>query len=127
MILTDDAAREYINRSKYFKAGEFECRCGCGGLMIDTALVDLLDDLRGRLGAPVSVNSGYRCESHNGETEGSAKASQHSKGRAADVATRPLRKDDIIKFARELHFSGIGVNYKNFVHLDVREGGRVEF
>lgn len=74
---------------EYFKKSEFACRC-CSQLPPSArenirALVDnVLDPARRKLGKPVFVNSGYRCEKHNAEV-GGVKNSQHMKGEAADI------------------------------------------
>ena len=52
-----------------------------------TALVDnVLDPLRIDYGAPIHVNSGYRCAALNAAVHG-AKRSQHMSGQAADITT----------------------------------------
>lgn len=47
----------------------------------------VLDPARERLGSPIIVNSGYRCNRLN-EAVGGAKRSYHLQGRAADLTTR---------------------------------------
>ena len=52
-----------------------------------TALADkLLDPIREMWGAPITVNSGYRCPQLNAAV-GGAVASQHLRGEAADITT----------------------------------------
>lgn len=52
-----------------------------------TMLVEnVLDKARIGIGAPIIVNSGYRCEELN-KAVGGAKNSQHTKGEAADITT----------------------------------------
>lgn len=52
-----------------------------------TMLVEnVLDKARIGIGAPIIVNSGYRCEELN-KAVGGAKNSQHKKGEAADITT----------------------------------------
>ena len=69
------------DRMKYFTDREFECWC-CGQLPEEakknvTALVSaILDPVRERLGEPIIVNSGYRCELHNASV-GGVRNSQH--------------------------------------------------
>ena len=74
---------------KYFKIREFECRCGCCMPWkvkenVKALVERVLDPARERLGMPVVVNSGYRCEIRN-MTVGGAVGSQHVLGEAADV------------------------------------------
>ncbi len=48
---------------------------------------EVLDKARERLGAPIYVNSGYRCRELN-QRVGGARNSYHMQGRAADLDTR---------------------------------------
>lgn len=127
IIHNTEEAKKYIDKnSKYFKSREFQCK-HCGELVLDTELLNKLDELRERLGEPLILNCAYRCQEHNDSIRESAKNSQHVKGKAADVRTNPLRKDDIIELSKSLGFSGIGVNYETFVHVDTRDGQKVIF
>lgn len=47
----------------------------------------VLDPARERLGAPITINSGYRSEAIN-RAVGGAKGSQHTKGEAVDVTCK---------------------------------------
>ena len=69
----------------FFKRNEFACPC-CGLQYISAALVFHLDMLRRAWGAPVFINSGYRCAKHNYEVKGAA-TSRHTIGCAADIRT----------------------------------------
>lgn len=74
---------------KYFKEKEFECRC-CGQLPdtstgsvqapvkknVEALVSAILDPVREKLGGPIVVNSGYRCELHNARV-GGVRNSQH--------------------------------------------------
>ena len=83
---------------KWFKDGEFRCRC-CGGLPPDArenirALVEeVLDPVREAFGGPIVVNSGYRCERHNAAV-GGVRNSQHLRGEAADIAPAGFKIQD---------------------------------
>ena len=62
---------------KYFTRKEFRCPCGrCGGFPVEPqeSMVRTVDEIRHRLGVPVSVvdggGSGVRCASHNAEVGG---------------------------------------------------------
>ena len=68
---------------EHFKAEEFLCPC-CKEGAIARVLVLWLDQLRRAWGAPVIVNSGWRCASRNAEVGGS-KGSRHLIGCAADI------------------------------------------
>lgn len=51
----------------------------------------VLDPARERLGAPISVNSGYRCPALN-KAVGGAATSQHMRGQAADLRCKQMAK-----------------------------------
>lgn len=72
----------------YFTPEELACRCGCGlGLHwgdYDESLLLLLDRIRGLIGHPVQVTSGYRCVAHN-TASGGKPDSEHLIGAAADL------------------------------------------
>lgn len=76
---------------RYFKRDEFRCPCGrCGGFPVEPqeSMVRTVDEIRRRLGVPLSVvdggGSGVRCAAHNAEVGGVAN-SQHLYGLAADL------------------------------------------
>ena len=46
---------------RYFQASEMVCRCGCGVLGVQPALVYALDDLRHAYGKAMVITSAYRC------------------------------------------------------------------
>lgn len=53
---------------------------------LELLIEDLLDPVREAWGAPIIVNSGYRCEELN-RVIGGAVNSQHLRGEAADITT----------------------------------------
>lgn len=101
---------------------EFVCPC-CGCLCITPRFyshMEKLQELRDRVGFPITVNSGYRCPTHNKEVGGVAD-SQH-RIFATDIRPTEAGKDKlklISTVAEELGFDGIG-KYPTFVHLDMR-------
>lgn len=115
---------------KYFEEYEFACTCerhegdGYGhnklDHLIDKRLVDLLDAIRERLGVPVYITSGYRCEAHNEEV-GGVRNSYHTQGLAADITYDGIDVDYLAAIAEECGADGIGRYYdQDFVHVDVR-------
>ena len=74
---------------KWFKEKEFACKC-CGQLPplarenVKALVSEVLDPVREKLGMPIVVNSGYRCEKHNKDV-GGVRNSQHLRGEAADI------------------------------------------
>lgn len=88
--------------------------------MLEEKAVFALDELRGKLGRPLRVNSGYRTPAHN-KAVGGAPRSQHLTGNAFDVSTRGWTKGERRKFiaaAREVGFRGIGIG-GTFIHIDM--------
>ena len=113
---------------RYFKRAEFRCPCGrCGGFPVEPqeSMVRTVDEIRRRLGVPVSVvdggGSGVRCAAHNAEVGGVAN-SQHLFGLAADLhsAASPAEMKAV---AEEVmgHTGGIGL-YGWGIHVDTRQG-----
>ena len=50
--------------TEHFKVSEFACK-HCGKNLIDQRVINMAEEIRQKLGVPVRVNSGYRCEVHN--------------------------------------------------------------
>lgn len=70
----------------------------------------------------MAVNSGYRCPKYNNEISGSGLNGPHTIA-AADIAVAYSRAFELIYFAIEVGFTGIGVEQKGniddrFIHLD---------
>ena len=112
----------------HFRRAEFRCPCGrCGGFPVEPqeSMVRTVDEIRRRLGVPVSVvdggGSGVRCAAHNAEVGGVAN-SQHLYGLAADLhsAASPA---EMKAAAEEVlgHTGGIGL-YGWGIHVDTRQG-----
>ena len=113
---------------RYFKRAEFRCPCGrCGGFPVEPqeSIVRTVDEIRYRLGIPISIvdggGSGVRCAAHNAEVGGVAN-SQHLFGLAADLhsAASPA---EMKAAAEEVlgHTGGIGL-YGWGIHVDARQG-----
>jgi uncharacterized protein YcbK (DUF882 family) len=106
--------------SKHFSENELACRCGCGQLIVDAALIGVLEFIRARFMRPVTVYSGNRCAAHNAVCGGSPD-SQHLLGKAADISVKGMDMDSIVRAAEQAGADGIGVyHYQGFVHVDVR-------
>lgn len=108
--------------TEHFERAEFACKCGCGFDAIDVGLVAALEALRVRLGRPVEVLSGCRCEAHNA-AEGGARHSQHVLGKAADIRVAGMTARELYAWASGVvELRGFGVDdERRFVHVDVRE------
>jgi len=107
-----------IRISKNFILSEFQCPC-CSRVILDFRLLDMLEILRRRIGnKPIIVNSGYRCPSYNRKV-GGVSGSYHLYGMAADVRVPGIKPEDLIKYAYDVGFLGLGL-YQTFCHLDIR-------
>lgn len=99
-----------------FSFAELESRDGTGLLLVPRQL-DLLQQLRDAINAPLTVHSHYRSTGHN-LVVGGAKDSYHLSGMATDCSCRFLSLDDLANTARKVGFTGIG-RYPTFVHVDI--------
>ena len=110
--------------STNFRQHEFACHC-CGVCAVQLRLIDALEKLRTKLGnAPIHVNSGFRCWTHN-EAVGGVPKSRHCTGEAADIVVEgrhPLEVAEAAERVEQFSHGGIGI-YDTFVHVDVRHGG----
>ena len=70
--------------SENFRVKEFASKDGADEIKIDTRLVNLLQKIRDKFKAKVTINSGYRTKSHNKKV-GGATNSYHTLGKAAIV------------------------------------------
>jgi len=71
---------------------------------------------------PVYINSGYRCKEEN-QRVGGVPGSYHLLGMAVDIHVKDYLLFDLLLFAQEMGFNGIGFyEEKDFLHLDIRPG-----
>ena len=101
---------------KYFTPQEIACK-GTGKLFVNMKALSKLDHFRSVFNKPIKVSSAYRSPYHNAQVGGAPK-SYHVKGEAFDIVLGGYDKSDIIKFAKLAGFTGLGVNYRTFVHVD---------
>lgn len=109
--------------STNFKVKEFACKDGSDAVLVAPRLVMVLQSIRSRFGAAVTINSGYRTPQYNTKVGGVAH-SQHCYGTAADITVRGQKPAAVAAYARQLmpDWGGVGVYAKqNFTHIDVRE------
>ena len=113
--------------SPHFRVQEFRCKDGSDTVMVDEALVLLLQCIREHFGKAVTITSGYRTAAHNAAV-GGAKSSQHLLGRAADIRVQGVSVEDVAAYAERLmpDWGGIG-HYPvkagratGWVHVDTR-------
>lgn len=114
----------------YFKESEFKCKCGKCVLpkgQPNDELIDLLCEIREHFNAPLIINSGYRCASHNAKIGGAAK-SRHIIGDAVDFTIKGVKTIEVYRYCENLPNAdklGLAIKhskdaFKGFVHLDTR-------
>lgn len=104
----------------HFRLREFACKDGSDKVLVDDALVELLETIREAAGGAVTINSAYRSPAHNAAV-GGVSSSQHLYGRAADIVVEgasPLLVGQIAEYYLDRR-GGIGV-YQTFTHVDTR-------
>ena len=111
---------------RYFTRDEFACKCGgkyCNGypVEIDMNMVKIADEIREKIGKPITVNSGLRCKTHNANV-GGVSNSQHLLGKAADlgcpIGCTPSQMASIAESIMG-NTGGIGI-YTWGIHIDTR-------
>lgn len=109
-----------VQLSKNFKSTEFDCHGAgcCGKTNIDEELVGILQQIRASFGQAVTINSGYRCNTHN-KSVGGASKSKHTVGMAADIVVKGVKPEEVAKYAESIGVKGIGL-YKWGCHVDTR-------
>jgi hypothetical protein len=108
-----------IPGAPHFAAREMACK-HCGVLRIRSELLTALEKWRTLLGRPISIESGYRCPTHNAAV-GGARDSMHMTGCAADP--HPSVSHTVVQGLSL--FSGIGWDRAGAAaglvrHVDVR-------
>lgn len=113
--------------SPHFRVQEFRCKDGSDPVFVDTALVELLEQLRAHFGKAVTITSGYRTPTHNAKA-GGTRFSQHLYGRAADIRVQGASVEEVAACAEcLLHGCGGVGRYPvkagratGWVHVDTR-------
>jgi uncharacterized protein YcbK (DUF882 family) len=108
-------------KTKHFDSKEFECKCGCGSYVQNTALLILLEDVRNKFNKPVTINSSTRCEKHN-KNVGGSEYSMHLSGHAADIVVKDTHPDSVYRYLNSCGYAdliGLG-SYTSFTHVDTR-------
>ena len=109
-----------LQLSPHFRLSEFASKDGSDKVLVDDALVDLLEQIREAAGGAVTINSAYRSPAHNAAV-GGVSSSQHLYGRAADIVVEgasPLLVGQMAEHYLDRR-GGIGV-YQTFTHVDTR-------
>ena len=101
----------------YFKAAEFNCKCGCGLNNARGDLMTRLNQARDAAGIPFGISSGSRCEKNN-RLSGGAPDSAHLEGWAVDIqCVSSMPRYKIITALIAAGFTRIGIS-KSFIHAD---------
>ena len=121
----EETTGTFWDEIRYFKKPEFACKCGkyCDGYPaeIDMDMVKIADQIRAKIGKPITVNSGLRCKTHNANV-GGVSNSQHLLGKAADLGCpNGCTPTQMASIAEEIigNTGGIGV-YSWGIHIDTR-------
>ena len=101
---------------QFFKPQEIACK-GTGEIVLDLDALRALDAFREKLGRAFSPSSAYRSAYHNARVGGSP-LSMHRLGRAFDIPLSVGEKDALHRCAVDCGFSGFGLNYHSFIHID---------
>lgn len=114
------AAQGSTKISANFTVREFACKDGSDTILIDDALVKLLQQIRTWAGAAVKINSAYRTEAYNKKVGGTS-GSRHVKGQAADIVVTGKTPAQVARFAQAIGAGGVGLyTASRFVHVDTR-------
>lgn len=110
--------------STNFTVKEFACKDGSDYLLVNTALVALLQKVRDHFGKPITINSAYRNVAYNKKV-GGASNSQHVLGYAADIVVKGVAPKEVATYVESImpNSGGIG-EYGGckgeFTHIDTR-------
>ena len=107
--------------SEHFKVKEFAQKdFRCDKVIVDTELIDVLEDIRAHFNKPVIVTSGYRTPEYNAKI-GGVKNSQHTKGTAADIKVSEVPAIWVQVYLKNKYPNKYGIgSYPTFTHIDVR-------
>lgn len=110
--------------TKHFKLSEVHCHgkgC-CSTTKIDIEVVKIAEKMRCALGVPITIESGYRCSTHN-KAVGGANGSGHCMGTALDLTTAKVSRERLAVLAELCGATRIGIyltdNKKCMVHIGV--------
>ncbi len=103
---------------EFFKSEEFDSPDAPGsGYGMNLAFVQQLDELRKRVGFPLTIHSGFRTAEHNAKV-GGVGDSAHEHGLAADIGVGDgMQRMKVVREAMAMGFVRIGIGH-TFVHID---------
>ena len=110
-----------VKLSKNFTLFEFGCKDGSDIVIVNPALVNLLQTIRDHFGVPVTINSAYRTVAYNSKVSGSSSESQHCMGNACDIVVEGISPSVVADYCEKImpYTGGIG-RFSTFTHADVR-------
>jgi len=119
--------RNAVQLTKNFQLYEGECHgkdCCGHAVIVMPALWERLQDLRSRLGIPITLACGFRCAKHNEEIGGS-EDSDHLRGEAADVIVPPeMATLEAAQHCIAVGFANVGYYpRRGIIHASVRQRG----
>ncbi len=100
----------------HFSPREIACR-GTGEIVVVPDAIEALERARVSVGLPFQINSAYRSRLHNAAV-GGAPRSRHKMGDAFDIALNGHNKDELVAACVAAGFTGFGLTYKTFLHVD---------
>lgn len=104
-----------------FKVKEFACKDGNDKILIDIQLICLLQEIRRKIGFPITIISGYRTIEYNKQING-ATNSYHCQGRAIDLQCKNINIYELAMLLVRIGINGIIIYpQKKFIHIDNRE------
>lgn len=107
-----------------FERSEFACKCGCNTNEIKDSFIDVLQEIRTKVGSPLVISSGYRCDKHPIEAAKPAPG-EHNDGTCADIRVSYRTAFEVNKAAsNQPKVTAIGVSQKGdeggrFLHIGI--------
>ena len=109
--------------SPHFGVWEFKCKDNSRVIVLDKALIELLEIIRLHYNKSLHINSGYRTVQYNASLKNSSPKSQHILGKAADIWLNDVSPKQLYSWLDSSYPNSLGIGiYDTFVHVDVREG-----
>lgn len=109
--------------SPHFAEYEFRCSDLTRVVVLNKALIDLLEVIRNHYNKPVHINSAYRTVQYNSKLKNASPKSQHIFGNAADIRINGVTPLQLYTWLNSKYPNSLGLGiYDTFVHVDVREG-----
>mgnify|MGYP005921579347 FL=1 len=119
----DETLKPTEKISAHFGVWEFKCKDNSRVIVLDKALVELLEIIRLHYNKPLHINSGYRTVQYNATLKNSSPKSQHILGKAADIWLDDISPKQLYSWLDSSYPNSLGIGiYNTFVHVDVREG-----